>query len=124
VENSRSVEPRREKHLRAIVLTCLLLTVAPRVGVCDGYFRCGSSLVSADLSLSELVQKCGYPSTTETSVVDVRNESGAKVGTSTIEIWRYDRGTRAAAMLVKVVDGRIENIKDESFDARQSRQPQ
>ncbi len=109
--------------MRHIVLTLALLAAVPRLGLCDGYFRCGSSLVSAEMSLAELIQKCGYPTSSETSIVDVRNELGAKVGTSTIEIWRYDRGTRAAAMLVKVVDGKIENIKDESFDARQSKSP-
>jgi Protein of unknown function (DUF2845) len=109
--------------MRYVVLACLLMSALPRVGICDGYFRCGSSLVSADMPLSELLQKCGYPSSTTSSVTDVRNEYGAKVGVSTTEIWRYDRGTRAAAMLVKVVDGKIVNIKDESFDARQSRQP-
>jgi hypothetical protein len=76
------------------------------------------------MSLSQLLEKCGYPSSTTSSVTDVRNEYGAKVGVSTTEIWRYDRGSRAAAMLVKVVDGKIVNIKDESFDARQARQPQ
>jgi hypothetical protein len=110
--------------MRGIVLPCVLLAFVPRVGIGDGYFRCGSSLVSAEMSVAELVQKCGYPTSTETSIVDVRNEYGVKVGKSTIEIWRYDRGTRAAAMLVKVVDGKIENIRDESFDARQSRPPE
>jgi Protein of unknown function (DUF2845) len=110
--------------MRHIILWCLALALIPAVGLCDGYFRCGSSLVSAEMSLAELAQKCGYPSSTETSIVDVRNEYGAKVGTSTVETWRYDRGSRAAAMLVKVVDGKIESIKDESFDARQSKQPQ
>ena len=109
--------------MRHIIFPCLLLALAPTVGTCDGYFRCGSSLVSADLSVAELLQKCGPPSSTHTSILDIRNENGAKVGTSTVEIWRYDRGTRAAAMLVKVVDGKIENIKDEPSDHRQSKSP-
>jgi Protein of unknown function (DUF2845) len=100
--------------MRYAALPFFLLVIVPAAAIGDGYFRCGSSLVSADMSLTELIQKCGYPSSTESSTVDVRNEFGAKVGKSTIEIWRYDRGTRAAAMLVKVVDGKIENIKDES----------
>jgi hypothetical protein len=109
--------------MKHIFIPCVLFVMAPAVGTCDGYFRCGSSLVSADMPLAELLQKCGYPSSTETSTVDVRNEYGAKVGKSTVEIWRYDRGSRAAAMLVKVVDGKIENIKDERYDAQQSKSP-
>ena len=101
----------------------LLLVLAPAAAVGDGYFRCGSTLVSAEITLTELLQKCGYPTSSESSTVDVRNGYGAKVGKSTVEIWRYDRGSRAAAMLVRVVDGKIESIKDESFDARQSKSP-
>jgi hypothetical protein len=98
----------------------LLLLLLPAAACADGYYRCGSSLVSAEMALEELIQKCGYPSSTESSTVDVRNGYGAKVGKSTTEIWRYDRGTRAAAMLVKVVDGKIESIKNESTRARES----
>jgi hypothetical protein len=97
--------------MRYIALRCVLLALTPAVAIGDGYFRCGQSLVSAEVSVAELVQKCGNPSSTQVSYVDVRNEYGAKVGTSTVEIWRYDRGTRAAAMLVTVVDGKIEKIK-------------
>jgi hypothetical protein len=109
--------------MRHAALPFLLLAVLPAAAIGDGYFRCGSSVVSADMSLTEPIHKCGYPTSTESSTVDVRNEFGAKVGKSTVEIWRYDRGTRAAAMLVKVVDGKIENIKDESSDAAHPESP-
>jgi hypothetical protein len=99
-------------------LTALLLVLSPTLALADGYFRCGSSLVSAEMSTEELIQKCGYPTSTESSTTDVRNAYGAKVGKSTLETWRYDRGSRAAAMIVKVVDGRIESIKSESSAAR------
>ena len=105
--------------MKYAVLAALLLVLVPAAADADGYFRCGSSLVSADMSLAELIQKCGYPSSTESSTVDVRNAYGAKVGKSTTETWRYDRGTRASAMLVRVVDGKIESIRNESSDAGQ-----
>jgi hypothetical protein len=109
--------------MNRVGFACVLLAMAPAVAVCDGYFRCGSALISADVSLNELVHKCGYPSSTETSVVAVRNQYGVKVGTSSVEVWRYDRGPRAAAMLVKVVDGKIQNIKDEPFGAHHPKSP-
>jgi hypothetical protein len=109
--------------MKYIVFRCVLLAMAPAVGTCDGYFRCGQSLVSAEVSLAELLQKCGNPSSERVSYVDVRNEYGAKVGTSTVETWRYDRGTRASAMIVTVVDGKIEKIESEA-DARESESPQ
>jgi hypothetical protein len=109
--------------MRYIAFPCVLLALAPAVAICDGYFRCGSSLVSADVSVAELLKKCGNPSSERVSYVDVRNEYGVKVGTSTVETWRYDRGTRASAMIVTVVDGKIEKIESEA-DARESESPQ
>jgi|HubBroStandDraft_6_1064221.scaffolds.fasta_scaffold1448341_1 hypothetical protein len=109
--------------VRRLALPLALLALAPGAVLADGYFRCGSSLVSAEMSTEELIQKCGYPTSTESSTTDVRNAYGAKVGKSTVETWRYDRGTRAAAMIVKVVDGKVESIRDESSGAPPSQSP-
>jgi hypothetical protein len=75
--------------IRHIAFSCVLLALAPAVGTCDGYFRCGQSLVSAE----------------------------------TVETWRYDRGSRQFAMIVIVVDGKIENIASE-VHAHKSKSPQ
>jgi hypothetical protein len=109
--------------MRYIVFRCVLLAMAPAVATCDDYFRCGQSLVSADVSVAELVQKCGNPSSKRVSFVDVHNEYGVQVATAKVETWRYDRGTRAAAMIVTVVDGKIEKIESEAADAHQSESP-
>jgi hypothetical protein len=95
-----------------------LLAMTPSTGICDGYFRCGASLVSADTSLAELLKKCGEPSSKKVSIQDVFGSYGQKLGTTHVETWRYDRGSRAAAMIVKVVDGRVESIEGESGDHR------
>jgi hypothetical protein len=86
-----------------------LLVVLPSVCRADGFFRCGSSLVSADVSVAELVKKCGQPSSKEVSTHDVYKQ-GVRVGPSTTEIWRYDRGYSAAPMIVTIIDGRIQSI--------------
>jgi hypothetical protein len=96
----------------------VLLVLVPSTGICDGYFRCGSSLVSSDTSVAELLKKCGEPSSKKVSVEDAFGPNGQKTGTTRVETWRYDRGSRAAAMIVKVVDGKIESIKSESEDDR------
>lgn len=95
----------------SIATLCTLLLAVPAVCVSDEYFRCGSSLVSADISTAELINKCGKPTSQQASTHDVHNEFGAKVGTSTTEVWRYDRGPRAAAMIVTIVDGQIQSIE-------------
>jgi len=90
---------------------CALLVTAPGICMSDGFFRCGSWLVSADMSVAELLKKCGKASSQRVSTEDVYAEGGYKVGTTTIEIWRYDRGSRAAPMIVTIVDGQIQSIE-------------
>lgn len=97
--------------MRPIAVLCVLLGIAPVVCTSDEFFRCGSFLVSADISVAELLNKCGNPSSKQVSTQDVHNEFGVKTGTSTTEIWRYDRGSRAAAMIVTIIDGRIQSME-------------
>lgn len=61
--------------MKILQILGLLLVLAPSTGICDGYFRCGSWLVSSDTPVS-------------------------------------DRGSRAA-MIVKVVDGKVASIHSE-----------
>jgi hypothetical protein len=96
--------------MRVITTMCALLVIVPRVCLADGFFRCGSWLVSTDTSVADLLKKCGKPSSEEVSTQDVENKYGAKVGTSTTQIWRYDRDTRPGPLIVTIVDGRIQRM--------------
>jgi hypothetical protein len=93
---------------------CALLTVAPTISAGDEVFRCGSSIVSTELSVSELLEKCGEPSSRQVSTEDVRvrvaKGGTQKVGTTTVEKWRYER-SRAAPMVVTIADGKIQSIE-------------
>ena len=102
--------------MRVLRVLSLLLLLAPSTGICDGYFRCGQWLVSSDTPLAELLKKCGEPSSKQVALQDVRGNFGQKLGTTRVETWRYDRGPRAAAMIVRVVDGKVESIEGESAD--------
>jgi hypothetical protein len=99
--------------LSAMIYTLAVLT--PAVGVCDELFRCGSWLVSNELSVAELLKKCGEPSSRQVSTEDMRSHAAGggtiKVGITTTELWRYDRGSTADAMLVTIVDGKIQSIE-------------
>ncbi|TLZ56651.1 MAG: DUF2845 domain-containing protein [Gammaproteobacteria bacterium] len=108
--------------MKVLRVVSVLLAMAPSAGICDGYFRCGSWLVSSDMSLSELLKKCGEPSSKKVSIQDVFGFYGQKLGTTRVETWRYDRGSRAAAMIVRVVDGKIETLESESADDRPGEQ--
>jgi len=83
----------------------------PRICMSDEFFRCGRWLVSADMSVAELLENCGEPSSQQISTEDDRNEYGAKVGIWTTEIWRYDRGSSSAPMIVIIVNGQIRSIE-------------
>ena len=104
--------------MKMLRILSLLLLLVPSTGMCDGYFRCGSWLVSSETPVSELLKKCGEPSSKKVSIQDVFGLYGQKTGTTRVETWRYDRGSRAAAMIVKVVDGKIESVQSEAEDTR------
>jgi hypothetical protein len=80
----------------------------------DETFRCGKWIVSSDLAVEDLLQKCGEPTTRESRSQDilVRNQYGLMInnGVTVTETWTYDRGTRAAPMVVTIVDGKIRSI--------------
>lgn len=76
--------------------------------------RCGNSIVSKDISVEELVAKCGEPTAKRSVEEDVRaaNAGGGtrKVGTTHIETWTYDRGPNLFELVVTIVDGKITRI--------------
>jgi hypothetical protein len=99
--------------MRLAAAICALVTMAmPKSAACDELFRCGSWLVSSQTSVAELLQKCGEPSSRQVSTEDARAHvvggGTQKVGTTTTEIWRYDRGSK---MIVTIVDGNIQSIE-------------
>ena len=91
-----------------------VLSLLP-MGVAAETFRCGQSVVTAEMSVGELTSKCGPPTAREgkTEDVKVRNKYGlmVKIGETTTETWTYDRGPQAAPMVVTIVDGAIKKIE-------------
>ena len=79
-------------------------------------FRCGSWIASPEMSVEELLEKCGEPTNKTVDVVDVYgpNANGAgnnKRGTVTVEKWTYDRGSGSFDMVVTIEDGRIKSME-------------
>lgn len=79
-------------------------------------FRCGKWLITAEMTVNELVNKCGEPTSRESKTEDVkaRNQNNGlmvTVGETTTERWTYDRGSQAAPMVVIIVDGEIKSIE-------------
>ena len=97
----------------SLAIAALLL---PFPASADENFRCGNSIASSDMSVDELVRKCGEPTSrsSRTEDVKVRNRDNGlmlKVGETLIETWTFDRGSRSAPMVVTIVDGRIKSLE-------------
>ena len=97
---------------RSLAIAALLL---PFAASADEDFRCGNWIASSDMSVADLIRKCGEPTerSSRTEDVKVRNRDNGlmlKVGETLIETWTYDRGPQAASMVATIVDGRIKSI--------------
>lgn len=100
--------------MRSLLIASLLLPAAAFAA--DESFRCGKWIASSDISVEELLAKCGEPRSRERQVEDVmvrNNNTGLmrKTGETVIETWTYDRGSTAVPMVVIIVDGRIKRIE-------------
>jgi len=102
------------RAMKASIAFAAALLMLPFAASADETFRCGKWIASSEMSVDELVQKCGEPTSRETSTEDVlsRNQFGlmVKVGEARKETWTYDRGANPA-MVVTIADGRIKSIK-------------
>jgi len=92
----------------------IALLLSPLAGHAET-FRCGQWIASPDMSVEELLEKCGEPTNKTVEEIDVYGPgvSGSgrvKRGTSTLEKWTYERGNQASAMVVTIVDGEIKSM--------------
>ncbi|HEU4778341.1 MAG TPA: DUF2845 domain-containing protein [Steroidobacteraceae bacterium] len=88
--------------------------IFPFAATADETFRCGKWLASSEMSVEDLLKKCGEPRTREKNTQDVlaRNQYGlmVKVDETVSETWTYDRGANPA-MVVTIIDGSIKRIE-------------
>ena len=100
---------------RATFIAILAALAAAQPSFAEG-FRCGQRIATRDMSVAELLDACGEPTTKTVEVVEVSgpNAQGAgniKRGTVTVETWTYDRGSQASAMVVTIEDGEIRKME-------------
>ena len=90
------------------------LLLLPLAASADETFRCGKWIASSAMTVAELTEKCGEPTSRESKTEDVMTRNNnvglmMKVGETTMETWTYDRGANPA-MVVTIVDGHIKSI--------------
>ena len=100
---------------RATFIALLAASAAMQPAFAEG-FRCGQRIATADMTVEELLDACGEPTTKTVDVVDVsgpnaRGAGNIKRGTVTVETWTYDRGSQASAMVVTIEDGKIRKME-------------
>jgi hypothetical protein len=96
-------------------LIAMIVALTPAAASAET-FRCGKWIIDTDTTLEELSQKCGAPSSHESRTEEIKarnriNGLWVRTGETTTEIWTYDRGRRAAPMVVTIVDGQIKSIE-------------
>jgi hypothetical protein len=100
--------------MRARIVAVLIASTLSTAALASDTFRCGSWIISAELTVAELRGKCGEPLEKDSKTVDVRGSiaSGASVarGTTTIEHWTY-KTAGDARYVVTIVDGVIRGIE-------------
>jgi hypothetical protein len=99
----------------ALTLSLLISSLAMATAHADS-MRCGKWVVTSDVTVDELVNKCGEPASKDVSTRDIYGPGATagrtrKVGVSTTEYWTFDRGSRAFRMIVTIVDGKVASIE-------------
>lgn len=96
----------------ALVLAGAMLLAQPAFAET---FRCGRWIASKDMTVEELLEKCGEPTTKSVRYEDNYAKSAGggthRIGTSTIETWTYDRGSQSFEMVVTIIDGEIKSME-------------
>lgn len=89
------------------------LALAASAGASAGEsFRCGQWIITDELTVSELIAKCGEPKTKTSEQVETRRKVGSGSvpgGVSVIERWTYVLSS-GAHYEVTIVDGDIQGI--------------
>lgn len=100
-------------HANLIVLLATLAAVQPSFA--EG-FRCGQRIATPDMTVEELLDACGEPTTKSVEVIEVygpgvQGTGNVKRGEVTVETWTYDRGPQAFDMVVTIEDGKIRKME-------------
>ena len=102
-------------------LTAVLLLVAgafaANAAFADTLVCRNGKTVEPGMTTSEVIEKCGAPTSKESKTEDVRAKGpqggSIKVGEAVTEYWRYERGTQKPAAVLTVRDGKVVSISYE-----------
>lgn len=97
--------------MKSILVAALLLVAAPLAA--EDTLRCGNKIVRTGMSMTEVKEYCGDPSSTSIEVQDVR--AGPRVvGQTEIHTWRYDRAAGQRTAVLEFDQQKLMSISYES----------
>jgi hypothetical protein len=102
-------------HKPIVTLAAVAALAVAQPAFAEG-FRCGQRIATPDMTVAELLEACGEPTSKNVEIVDVHGPNvhgggNVKRGTVTIETWTYDRGSQAFAMVVTIEEGKIRKME-------------
>jgi len=89
----------------AVIVGCQLATTA----TADGPFRCGSKIIDAGMTLAEVLEYCGEPTSKTTEVQEVRSSNNRILGTTEIHRWTYE--SYSATRVLVFVEDTLQSIE-------------
>lgn len=97
--------------MKLILAAVLLLGAVPLAA--EDTLRCGNKLVRTGMTMAEVKEYCGNPSSTSIEVQDVR--AGPRVvGKTEIHTWRYDRASGQRTAVLEFDQQKLTSISYES----------
>jgi hypothetical protein len=99
--------------MRFIFLAITLIVSAIPPALADDSLRCGSKLVRIGMSMEDVQEYCGSPSSS--SIENQNVHSGNRVvGTTQIHTWHYDRGAGQRTAVLEFDQEKLRSIHYES----------
>ena len=98
----------------AALLALIAGALAANAAFADTLVCRNGKIVEPGMTVNEVIDKCGAPTSKETKTEDVRAKGpqggSVKVGEALTEFWRYERGTQKPAAVLTVRDGKVVSI--------------
>ena len=102
---------------RVALLAAFIIAATAAAPTFADTLRCGSSVIQEGDAQIDVEKKCGAPSSkqTLTEPVYARNVNGTtrQVGTTSKDVWRYDRGSRAFPAVLTFEKGVLKKLEFE-----------
>lgn len=97
------------RYSRSSLVLCVGVLLPGAATADDGPFRCGSRIIDNGMTLDQVFQACGAPTSQRVEYRDVRSANNRVLGTTEIQRWTY--AAYSATRVLVFVDDRLQSIE-------------